>query len=311
MEINIQENIPLSNYTNFKVGGPAKYFINCKNISQILEAINWAKENNQKIFVLADGTNMITSSRGFEGLVVKISLDSLNINGTIVEASAGTSMKKLVDESIANGLAGLEWAGGLPGSFGGAIRGNAGAFGGEIKDNIEEVTSISLETGKEIIRSNNDCSFEYRGSYFKHHPVEIIVLAKLKLEKGNKEKLREIADSRIAFRKEKHPMEYPNSGSIFKNTPLEKVPKKYLEVWKDVIKTDPFPVVPTAKILADANLAGERVGGAELSKKHTNYIVNTDNATGEDILELIKRIKKIIKNKYDIELEVEPDLLGF
>ncbi|MEX2361593.1 MAG: UDP-N-acetylmuramate dehydrogenase, partial [Patescibacteria group bacterium] len=284
---NIAQNISLAELTTFKVGGPAKYFCVAKNAEDVIAAINWAKENNQPIFVLADGSNVIASENGFAGLVIRVGVDFLNTNMQVLEAGAATSMKRLVDVSVANGLAGLEWAGGLPGSFGGAIRGNAGAFGGEIKDTITSIKSISTVSGEIVERDNEQCQFSYRDSIFKRLNNEIIISAKLQLTPGDARELREIADSRIAYRQQKHPMEYPNSGSIFKNTPIENIPPDQLEQWQENIKNDPFPVVPTAKIIADSGLAGLKVGGAQLSTKHTNYIVNIGSATGEDIFELI------------------------
>lgn len=307
----LQENISLAKYTTFKVGGSAKYFAVCENVNEVRDAISWANEKNLPIFVLADGSNVIASEKGFGGLVLRIAINYVSHEGNILDAGSAASMEELVNTSVDNGFSGIEWAGGLPGSFGGAIRGNAGAFGGEMKDVIKEVVSISLKNGKEITRDNKECGFEYRGSVYKEHPQEVIIYAKLDLKKGDKNKLREIADSRIKHRKEKHPLEFPNSGSIFKNTPVEKVPPDQLDQWKDNVKTDPFPVVPTAKIIADAGLQGMKVGGAEVSTKHSNYIVNTGNATGEDIQELINKIKTAIYEKYEIELEVEPELLGF
>ncbi len=310
-DLTIQENISLADYTSFRFGGPARYFVEVTTVEQLKEALSWAKEQKQPIFILADGSNMIVSSRGFAGLVIRIKIDFLTVNAEVVEAGAATAMATLVDRSIEAGLAGLEWAGGLPGSFGGAIRGNAGAFGGEIKDTILEVASLSLETGEEIIRDSQACGFVYRGSSFKERGGEVIVSAKVCLRPGDKEALRATADDHIRYRQERHPIEYPNSGSIFKNTPVEHIPPDQLDKWQPVVKNDPFPVVPTAKIIADAGLAGASAGGAQLSTKHTNYIINTGSATGEDVVALIEKIKLAVFQKYRVELEVEPELLGF
>lgn len=309
-KVAIAESVPLAPFTTFQVGGPARYFAAVKTRTELLNALTQARRNRWPVFVLAGGSNLIVSSSGFDGLVIHILIDSFAIEETTLCSGASTSMSELVDTSINHSLAGLEWAGGLPGSLGGAIRGNAGAFGGEMKDVVESVTSLNVATGLETTRSTNDCQFEYRGSFFKHHP-EIIVSATLRLKPGDQKELRQIADSRIKYRQEKHPMTLPNAGSIFKNTPLENVPEKFLPLFHDAIKDDPFPIVPTAKILAVAELAGTRVGGAELSTKHTNYIVNTGTATAEDIVTLIKKIQTAIQERYGIKLEVEPEIVGF
>ena len=307
----LQENVSLSKYTTFKVGGLARYFIECKSIEQVKNVTSWAKEKALPIFVLADGSNVIVSEKGFDGLVMRIKIEFVKIKDNILEAGPATSMEELVNQTVDKELSGIEWAGGLPGSFAGAIRGNAGAFGGEIKDTISEVKSISRVTGKEIIRNNTQCKFGYRHSIYKELANEVIVSAKLKLNKGDRDELRKIADSRIEYRRQRHPLDLPNSGSIFKNTPVDNIPSDQLDQWKDNIKTDPFPVVPTAKIIAEAGLQGMKIGGAQVSTKHSNYIVNLGGATGEDIYELIKKIKAVVYEKYGVELEVEPELLGF
>jgi len=307
----IRENISLAHYTTFKLGGLARYFVEVASTGDLIAVIKWAKDQSLPMLVLADGSNLIVSDKGFSGLVIKVGIKELKIDGELLTAGAANSMKELVDQSIDRNLAGLEWAGGLPGSFGGAIRGNAGAFKGEIKDLIESVTTIAIESGHEVTRSNQDCHFGYRESIFKIKGNEVIVGATLKLHSGEKKELRQIADDHIRYRRERHPMEYPNSGSIFKNTPVEKIPPHHLEQWQESIKNDPFPVVPTAKIISEAGLPGLQVGGAQLSTKHCNYIVNLGGATGEDIYELITSIRKIIYQKYGVELEVEPELVGF
>lgn len=309
--IKVDQLVSLAPLTTFKVGGPAKYFTKVKNVEELKEALALAKEKSWPIFILAGGSNLIISSRGFMGLVIQVDIKLLKIRGAELTAGAANTMEELVDVSIDSELAGLEWAGGLPGTFGGAIRGNAGAFGGEIKDSIVSVTSIHHHSGKLIIRKNKDCDFIYRGSIFKHQPHEVIIEATVNLKHGNKVELRKIADEHIAYRHEKHPMEFPNSGSIFKNTPVEIIPEDILEIFEQSIKNDPFPVVPTAKIIAVAELAGLKVGGAQISTKHTNYIINTGGATGEDIRDLINLVKQKIFDMYGIELEVEPELVGF
>lgn len=309
--LNIQENVILAPYTTFKIGGPARYFVTVTTVEELQAALVMAKEKSWPIFVLAGGSNLIISSAGFNGLVIQVAIVSHQIMGTKLTAGAATMMSTLVDETVAAGLAGIEWAGGLPGTFGGAIRGNAGAFGGEIKDSIDSVTTVNHHTGEQKNWSNSECQFEYRGSLFKRAPHEVIIAAALTLQPGNPTELRQIADSRIQYRQEKHPMEYPNAGSIFKNTPVENVPAETLPQFQDSIKTDPFPVVPTAKIIADAGLAGLQVGQIQVSTKHTNYIVNLGGGTGEEIVQLIEKVKAAVHDKFGIELDVEPELVGF
>jgi UDP-N-acetylmuramate dehydrogenase len=311
--LHLQENQPLASYTTFKTGGPARHFVAVTTVEELKIALALARQNRWPVFILAGGSNLIISSKGFGGLVIKIELVSwrLDLEACQLMADASVPMKTLVDESVAAGLAGLEWAGGLPGTFGGAIRGNAGAFGGEIKDSIESVSAVNATTGQQKTWTAAQCQFGYRDSYFKQHPEEIITAARLKLTPGNQTELRHIADERIAYRQAKHPLEYPNAGSIFKNVPVEQVPKEFMALFEAALKTDPFPIIPTARILDVAGLKGARVGGAEISSKMPNYIVNTGGASGEDIVGLIQKVHAAIQEKYRIGLVVEPELVGF
>lgn len=320
----IEENVLLAPLTNFKIGGPAKHFVSVKTEAELLEALELARKNSWPVFVLAGGTNLIVSDNGFPGLVIKLEIRNvasarsslkarsweLDIGDHRLVADPSTPMELLVNESIQAGLAGLEWAGGLPGSFGGAVRGNAGCFGVEMKDIITAVTSINIETGEKVTRNHDECQFEYRGSFYKYHQ-EIIVSATVQLRPGDQTELRRIADEHIQYRLARQPLEYPNAGSIFKNVPLERVPKEYLPLFADAIKDDPFPIVPTAKIIAVSGLKGMRVGDAQLSEKHSNFIVNLGQAKAGDIVTLIKQIQAEIKSQYQIDLEVEPELIGF
>ena len=309
-ELVIKENIALAPLTSFKVGGLAKYFVQVTTLDELLDALEVAKKNAWPAFVLAGGSNLIVSDSGFDGLVIALAMTGWQIEGDKLTSAPSTSMTELVNASIDKGLAGLEWAGGLPGSFGGAIRGNAGCFGGEIKDSVLSVRSVEISSGREIVRDRAKCEFDYRDSVYKHR-AEIIVEATLELNLGNAKELREIADSHIAFRQERHPLELPNAGSIFKNIPLEQVPKEHLPLFADAIKNDPFPVVPTAKVIAVANLKGLRVGNAQLSQKHSNMIVNLDGATSDDVMRLIDKIRLKIHELYGVKLEIEPELVGF
>ncbi len=309
--IDLKKGVLLSSLTTFKTGGSAGYFVEASNEEQIVEAVNFAKENSLDVFVLGGGSNVIVSSKGFPGVVIKPKFESTAIIDGKLHVGATVTMKQAVDFSIDSSFGGLEWAGGLPGTVGGAIRGNAGCFGMEMKDVASTVTSFDYKRRKKYTRKNMECKFGYRESYFKHNPHEVIISAVINLSLGDKEALRRVADDHIQYRQDKHPMEYPSAGSIFKNTPVERVPKDVLPEFESLIKNDPFPVIPTAAIIARADCQGIKVGDAQLSEKHTNYIVNLGSATGEDIVAVIEEVKKRVRDKYKISLEIEPQLLGF
>ncbi|MDP4006978.1 MAG: UDP-N-acetylmuramate dehydrogenase [bacterium] len=299
----VRKNIPLAPYTTFKIGGPAKYFFVAKTEQDVCNAITAAKKYRVPMFVLAGGSNVLVSDKGFLGLVVLLSMKQYSMKGTVLTAEAGVDMRTLVKETGKRGLSGFEWAGGLPGSVGGVVRGNAGAFGGETKDSIVSVAALDKKgTIKKL--SGKACAFSYRNSLFKEKNW-IVLSATFQLKKGNKEKIQAIAKEHIRYRKERHPLEYPNAGSVFKNCPFSKFSKKLQNELSHIVKIDPFPVIPTAYLISEARLKGLRVGKAEVSRKHPNYIVNKGGAKAKDVLLLIEKVKKAVKKKFSVDLEVE------
>lgn len=307
-----QTNVKLSLHSHYRIGGVARYFYEPKTIDEIIAALGaWRakKLKHNKIFILGGGTNLLIGEKGFNGLVIKPAIRNLSVSGISVTAGAGVEMKTLLEFAAANGLSGLEWAGGLPGTLGGAIRGNAGAFGGEIKDVVAEATSMDItkKSPQLVRRSNNACRFGYRTSIYKEarDGKEIIVEAMLRLKKGEPSAIAVAVAEKIAYRAKNHPMDYPNIGSTFKNVDVKKVPAAVRPTVSHVVKADPFPVVPTAYLISEAGLKGVSCGGAMISPKHPNFIVNTVGATSADVKELIKLIKAQVKKKFGITLEEE------
>lgn len=315
--IKFRERVNLKDYSNYRIGGPADFFFEAKNPEEVALAAAEAKENGLKIFILGGGTNLLVGDEGFRGLVLKPSLNFLEVDGEIIKAGAGVPIAKLLDFAVAKGLSGLEWAGGLPGTLGGAIRGNAGAFGGEIKDSILEVESLDMDSGKVVRRSGAECDFGYRSSIFKTsgpstssgQAGEIILSAKFSLRKGKSDDIEKAIQEKIDYRKSRHPLEYPNIGSIFKNVPVEKIPEDVLSKCADVIKQDPLPVVPAARLITLSGLKGTTYGGAMISEKHGNFIVNVSGAKAADVLYLMGVIKKEIKSRFGVELEEEVQII--
>lgn len=299
----VKENISLAKYTTFKIGGPARYFFIAKDKNEIIKAVAIAKKIRTPYVILGGGSNLLISDKGFDGLVVKIQNLKFSFQNSYLLTDAGILVLKLVAESGKRGLSGLEWAGGLPGTIGGAVRGNAGAFGKEIKDVVSEVECLD-KSGRVRKLNNKQCRFSYRNSIFKQKDW-IVLSVKIRLIKGNKKDIQSVVKRNIDYRKEKHPLNYPNAGSVFKNCDLNKIPKKIRSIFLHVIKTDPFPVVPTAYIISEAGLKGFRVGNAQVSAKHPNYIVNLGGAKAKDIEKLIKIVKEKVKKKFGIILEEE------
>lgn len=315
----INKNVSLKDFSNYKIGGNALYFSEVKIKEELIGSLNEWKNisksisglSNSQVFVLGSGTNILFSDVGFNGLIIKNSINGIQKDGNKVSVGAGTEVSKLTDFCIQNLLSGLEWAGGLPGTVGGAIRGNAGAFGGETKDNLIEATSLNLKTLETITRTSDECKFSYRNSIFKNQATdEIIISAVFNLEKGNREEIENKLKEKIEYRKAKHPLEYPNIGSTFKNVPVEKIPVEFKDELSQYIKNDPFPVIPAAKLIFLGNLKGKRVGDVMVSEKHTNFIINLGNGKASQVKELIGIIKNEIKNKFGVVLEEEIMYVG-
>ena len=242
--------------------------------------------------------------------MLKPDFNFIEVEDFYLTAGASVPMSKLVQAAVSRGLAGLEWAGGLPGTFGGAVYGNAGAFGGEIRDIVVEVMSLDTETMELKKRNNIECEFGYRASVFKKRGKEIILQATVKLEPGEKRILYESMMAKINYRKRRHPLEYPNIGSIFKNVPVGNLDKELADPHRLVVKTDPFPVIPAAYLIDKAGLRGVSFGGAMISPRHPNFIVNVLDAKAGDVLALIELIKEKVKEKFKIQLEEEVRIIN-
>ena len=304
----LKKNVLLAPYTTFKVGGKAKYFYQAKTKENLIRSLKLAKKLKIPFFVLGGGSNLLISDKGFEGLIIKNDIGNYKISGNKLYAEAGVSFPTLVKETGKKGLSGLEWAGGLPGTIGGAVLGNAGAFGGETKDTV--FSAQALDTNLKLRNfTKQQCKFSYRSSIFKRKGW-IVMSVIMNLKKGNKKDIQEIAAHHIQYRKDRNPMEYPNAGSIFKNCDLKNVSKKARRIFKDVVKVDPFPVIPTAAIIARTGLMGKKIGKAQISEKHPNFIVNLGGAKARDIIRLMNFVKKTVKEKFGIDLESEVRYLG-
>lgn len=293
-----KRNVLLNKYSNYKIGGPAKYFFEARNVKEIIKAVKKARQMKARIFILGGGTNILFSDKGFNGLVIKIKNDNLKFSafggfasdGKIIKVDAGVPLAKAVEAAMKNNLTGLEWAAGIPGTVGGAIRGNAGAFDGEMQNLIKEIVSLDISKTPPKIkkRNRNKCHFGYRSSIFKKSAKkEIIIEAIFELKTGDKKSIKRIMGENVNYREKHHPLEYPSIGSIFKNVRS----------------------IPAAYLIAESGLKGISCGGAMISPKHPNFIVNTSNAAANDVKKLIKLIKREVFKKFKIKLEEEAMIL--
>lgn len=282
---NIMLNEPMSKHTSFKTGGNARFFVNAYSVNEIKDVLKIVKENKIPLFILGNGTNLLVKDEGFDGIVLQIKLDNIKIEDNIVTVDAGVKNAVFANKVLEKSLTGFEFASGIPGTIGGAIKMNAGAYGNEMKDIVQEVTYIDFDGNINTI-SNKQCEFEYRNSiFFKLNCV--ILQTKLKLEYGNKKEIQNKIKELVIQRKEKQPLEYPNAGSTFKRG-------------TDFI---------TAKIIDECGLKGYSIGGAEVSQKHAGFIINKNNATSKDILDLIKYVQSIVKEKTGKEIKLEIEVI--
>lgn len=317
----ILNNIALSDLVSYRIGGPAKYFAEVRSTDDLVSVLKQWKEISKdssmvkQVLVLGGGTNVLVSDNGYDGLVIHNKIKGIKIinqgeseNQRVkVSVGSGVHVEDLLNFCIKNSLSGLSWAGGLPGTIGGAVRGNAGAFGGEIRDVVLQVLSLDTKTLEIKKRNNAECNFGYRNSIFKANSNEIIIEAVLSLNKGAREEIEDQINEKIEYREQKHPSidKEPNIGSTFKNIPVENLLENVVNEFKDKIKTDPFPVLPAVKLIAGAGMSGERVGDIEVSRMHPNYLVNIGHGKSSDVLSLINKIKAMVKDKYKVVLEEE------
>lgn len=284
---NIKFNEPMKNYTTFKIGGPAECLIKIKNIDDLLKIIRFSKDNNINVTIVGNGSNVLVSDKGIKGIVLLNRLDGISINkNTEITVGSGTKMMAIAIQMLQNEITGFEELSGIPGTIGGAVVMNAGAHGKEIKDILKSVKCVNKE-GEVIELKNKDLEFGYRTSLLKNKEY-IVLEVILVLSKGKKEDIQEKMDEYTNYRKEKQPIEYPSAGSTFKRG------NGYI----------------TAKLIQDAGLKGYKVGGAEVSTKHSGFVINTGDATAKDVLKLVKYIKKEIKEKFNKEIELEIEFIG-
>jgi len=290
MSLEIKQNEPLSKHTTFAIGGPAKYFATVKTKEEVLEAIGFAESKKLPFFILGGGSNILISDGGYDGVIIKIQIGGIKNGEETITAGAGVLLSQLVNESANKGLSGLEWAVGIPGTIGGAVNGNAGAYGCSVSESVDELTVLAEEGGgwKEKRYSNKECHFEYRKSKFKHLANrEIVLEVVLNLQKSDTEKVRGEIRNTILQRKGKIPAQ-PSAGCVFKN-----------------IKKDGHLVAAVGKMVEECGLKGVKSGNAEIPHLHGNYVVNLGGAKAEDVLKLINLCKQKVKDRFNLELEEE------
>lgn len=309
----IEEKILLKDYSTFKIGGPAKYFVEVEKIEDLKKSIQWTKDRKEKFMILGGGSNLLFSDQGFSGLVIKLKNKKLKFKkGAEIICQSGVALSQLVNFSVEKSLTGLEWAAGIPGTVGGAVRGNAGAFGSEMKDIIEKVFYLNLNNLKKEKCNKDECKFDYRESVFKEFDHRIIWEIVFELKKGNKEKIQEEVDKIIKQRSEKHPCLTDNgsAGSVFKNPRVNQDIVDSFEKEKGIKCKGFSRQVPASWLIDMCDLKGMRVGGVKVSEKQANFIVNDENGTASDVIILISLIKQKVRNTFGVQLEEEIEIIN-
>ena len=287
---NVEEDANLKEYNTYKINTSAKYLAFPNNIEELINLLKYIKDNNMKYFIIGNGSNIILPDEKFDGVVISFkNLNNYKIEGNKVVCESGVMLPKVAIDTINHSLKGLEWATGIPGTVGASVLGNAGAYLHEIMEYVDEIKVLDNDYNI-VTLSKNDITYGYRTTSLKEERKYIILEVTMTLEDGNIEESRALVQDRLKRRMESQPLDYPSAGSVFRN---------------------PSKELPAGKIIEELGYKGKIVGGAEVSLKHANFIVNKDNAKANDIKELIDSIKKDVKEKYDIDLICEQEIINW
>ena len=282
-EENILVNEPMKKHTTFRIGGEAACYVKIQNADQLATVQKFLQQESVPMQVLGNGSNLLFSDEGFAGVILEIcdKMNGIRVEGSQLIVQAGALMSKVARVAYENGLTGFEFAAGIPGTIGGGTVMNAGAYGGELKQVISSVKMLD-ETGKIVELSNEEMEFGYRTSIVKKKPY-IVVEVTLQLRPGKQEEILEAMEDLAFRRRDKQPLEYPSAGSTFKR------PEGYF----------------AGELIMKSGLRGYRVGGAQVSEKHCGFVINTGDATAEDVLQLMEHVKNTVKATFGVELEPE------
>lgn len=312
IENRIKKNISLASFTTFKIGGFAEYFFEVEKREDLGEIVTWAKEKDVRVSFVGGGSNILVNDEGVLGLVVKINNKEIAARGERIECGAGADLAKVVATAASRGLSGLEWASGIPGTVGGAVRGNAGAFGYSMSRAVETLETFDIRERKIKVLSNRDCAFSYRESLFKKDSFLIILSVMLKFVRDDSALIKSVSEEYLKKRLSSQPR-LPSAGCVFKNIRIDDLKKNNHEL---ADKAEKMGVVKNGMIasgwLIDSlDLKGMTIGGAKISLEHANFIVNTGGAKASEVIALISYVKQQMRDKRKIQLEEEIEYLGF
>ncbi len=305
----IKKDISLKEYTTFRIGGKADFLIEARDEKEFIKVLKFAKKNKIPFFVLGEGSNILFSDEGFKGIIVKLKDSKIKLKKNEIEVSAGLPLRKLLSFCIKKEISGFEFLAGIPGTIGGGVKGNCGAFGSSIGDFVKKVKVFDLKNLKILSLSKKDCKFSYRESIFKKNKNLIILKIILSFRKGKKEEIRKKIKENLKYRKEKQPLDYPSAGSVFKNYSGEIKNKKLLKRYPELKEFNKKKIIPAGFLIEKCNLKGRKKGGAQISPKHANFIINLGKAKAKDVLYLVELAKKKVREKFKISLKEEIEII--
>ena len=306
----LEEDVMLKDYTTFRIGGPAKYFLRTSDKKELKKVIERAIKENINFLVIGGGSNTLFSSKGFDGLVIVYKVENIKerpliekIGDDYFKVDATIPLSSLIMEM--RSFSGLEWGVGIPGTLGGAINGNAGAIGESIADSVESVDVLEIKNGEVLEKTFNkkECCFGYRTSIFKNNQELLIVSVELKLSKGEENEIQERIKSNLEIRKAKQPKGF-SVGSVFKNY-NGKISDLIVSGYPELKSFNEKGIIPAGLLISLSGLKGKKIGDAKISEEHANFIINLGNATSDDVMSLINLIKKTVKENFSIDLEEE------
>jgi len=299
----VKQGKPLSRYLTMKIGGPAKYFISINQTKKLVGLLDFLTGEGIGYQIIGGGSNILFDQAGFDGVVIKIETQNIQVLDSEIIVDSGVLLGALVSATAKNSLSGLEWASGIPGTVGGAVRGNAGAYGGAISDSVKKVGV--WRDGEVIELEPHECGFEYRSSIFKKNN-DVILWVKLFFKKDEPIKITKKMNDLFLERQNKLPTE-PSSGSFFKNIKISDWPGKIDKLPKEFVERK---MIPAGWLIEQCGLKGYRLGDAGISDKHANFIVNYGSATLDDILAVVEKARAEVYNKYGVNLEPEVEIIN-
>ncbi|MCF7836050.1 MAG: UDP-N-acetylmuramate dehydrogenase [Candidatus Marinimicrobia bacterium] len=312
----IQRNVLLAPFTTFKIGGLAKFFVVAESEKDLKEICLWAKKDNIPTFILGGGSNILFSDNGFDGLVIKINFKEKEpqFQGNKVYANAGLPLSSLLSDAVKHGLSGLEWAIGIPGTIGGAVCGNTGAFGKDISDCVYNVKVFNCDDFSITNLNNEDCDFYYRGSVFKNSRNLIVLGAEFILQPKERDIIQQKIRENIKQRTSSFNHNSNCAGCFFKNVEWKRKDinkERLLKNFPELKKFADKPKISTGFLIDNLGLKNKKVGDAIVSNDHASFVLNLGNAKAEHVIMLVGLIKQRVYNKYGFGLEEEVQLIGF